>query len=327
MVDQTFDIPVIDIASLDSSDSADQAIAAQVRVACMNSGFFYVSGHGIDPDLLTGAFAANRSFHARPLEEKLSIKLNAWHRGYQAFATSKLVSSERFEAAVGANQMESYFLRHEVPTDDPTYQAKALMGPNQWPDDPDFRDAVGGYNGAVVDLGMRLLRIFALAVGEAEDYFLPYFDGPITCLRLLHYPAMKETPATGDVDLYGINPHTDYGFITILAQDEVGGLEIQAVDGTWLPAPSLPGTLIVNIADALARWTNGVFNSTPHRVINKTNDRSRYSVAMFFDPNFDADIECLDQFIENGGSAKHSPIRYGEYLQERLDSNFPDRTG
>jgi isopenicillin N synthase-like dioxygenase len=327
MTDQSFDIPLIDIGDLGTSPRANQAIAEQVRAACMNSGFFYVSSHGIGDDLLAGAFAANQSFHAQPLEEKLSIKLNAWHRGYQAYATSTLVSSARFEAAVGAKQMESFFLRHEVAPDDPEFKARPLMGPNQWPDDPDFRAAVSSYNRAVVDLGMRLLKVFALAVGEAEDFFLPYFNGPITCLRLLHYPPVDESSAPEGVDLYGINPHTDYGFFTILAQDEVGGLEIRNVDGTWLPAPSLPGTLIVNIADALARWTNGVFNSTPHRVINKANDRSRYSVAMFFDPNSDANIQCLEQFIEDDGTVRDDPIRYGEYLQERLDRNYPDRTG
>ena len=327
MTNQTFDIPLIDIGAIGSSANADKAIAEQVRTACMNSGFFYISNHGIDADLLAAVFAANQSFHARPLEEKSLIKLNAWHRGYQAFATSRLVSSERFEVAVGANQMESFMVRHEVSADDPVYQARALMGPNQWPDDRAFYNAVASYREAVVALGMRFLRVFAFAVGESADFFLPYFDRPMTCLRLLHYPVMKETAAARGVDLYGINPHTDYGFITILAQDDVGGLEIQAADGTWLPAPSLPGTLVVNIADALARWTNGVFNSTPHRVINSANDRSRYSVAMFFDPSFDANITCLKQFSGNGNPPTHSPILYGEYLRERLDSNFPDRTG
>tara|TARA_B110000305_G_scaffold52540_1_gene57582 strand:- start:2459 stop:3442 length:984 start_codon:yes stop_codon:yes gene_type:complete len=327
MKNATLNMPLIDLADLGRHDRADQAIAKQVRTAAMGGGFFYIANHGIDPDLLEAVMKANQVFHAQPLEKKLSIKLNAWHRGYQAFATSKLISSERFAPAVGANQMESFMVRHEVPTDDPAYQSRALMGPNQWPDDQIFCDAVARYNEAIIDLGMRLLKIFALAVGESADFFLPYFDGPMTCLRLLHYPVFEEDPATSDADLYGINPHTDYGFFTLLAQDQVGGLEIKTVDGSWMAVPSLQGTLVVNIADALARWTNGVFNSSPHRVnVNKKN-RSRYSVAMFFDPNTDADITCLRQFMENDKRPAYEPIRYGEYLRERLDSNFPDRTG
>jgi len=327
MTSETFDLPLIDLGDLGRDDRADKAIAEQVRTACMNSGFFYISNHGVDPDLLASVMRANQSFHARPLEEKLSIKLNAWHRGYQAFATSKLVSSQRFAPAVGANQMESFMIRHEVAANHPNYKKRPLMGPNQWPADPIFNDIVARYNEVVVDLGMRLLKIFALAVGESADFFSPYFAEPMTCLRLLHYPVVEQDPAATNADLYGINPHTDYGFFTLLAQDQVDGLEVQALDGSWVAVPSLPGTLVVNIADALARWTNGVFNSAPHRVILNRNNCSRYSVAMFFDPSMDANISCLRQFVEIGKAPVYNPIRYGEYLRERLDSNFPDRTG
>ena len=123
----------------------------------------------------------------------------------------------------------------------------------------------------------------------------------------------------------GIHPHTDYGFITILAQDDVGGLEIQRVDGSWIEAPSIPGSFVVNLGDAAARWTNDVFNSSPHRVINKSSARDRYSVATFFDPNHDAVIRCLDGFRTEGAAAKYPAITYADYYGERMDTNHPDR--
>jgi len=324
-MEQARDIPIIDVGGPGApGNAAETAIAAQVRAACLGSGFFYLSGHGIGADLMTGVFAANRAFHARPLAEKLEIKLNQWHRGYQALATSKLVSSARFTPAMAANQLESYLLRHEVSPDDPGYQVRELMGPNQWPRDPSFRDAVSQFDAAIRELAMRLLPVFSLAVGEHRNFFRQYFQVPSTALRLIHYPPAPETRQAG---VFGIHPHTDYGFITLLAQDDTGGLEIQTLDGGWMPAPPVLGTLVVNIGDILARWTNEVFNSTRHRVINPSTRRDRYSVAMFFDPDIDAQIHCLEPFTGPGQPVKHTPIRYGDYFLDRLNSNYPDRVG
>lgn len=323
---QDLEIPVIDVAGLCSDRPGDslQTIAGQVRAACLGTGFFYISGHGIADDLIAEVFAANRRFHALPASEKLKIKMNRWHRGYQPLASSILVSSARFAPAQRANQLESFFLRHEVSPDDPRYQVMDLMGPNQWPDDPGFRDVVSRYDSAVRELGLRLLAAVSLAVGERPDFFARFFDPPFTTLRLIHYPP---TPDARPADYFGIHPHTDYGFLTILAQDEVGGLEVQRVDGSWIEAPPLPGTLILNIGDVLARWTNDVFNSTPHRVLNRSRQRSRYSVGMFFDPNLEAVVECLAGFADEARPAKYAPVRYGDYFRMRLDSNFPDRVG
>ncbi len=126
--------------------------------------------------------------------------------------------------------------------------------------------------------------------------------------------------------MLGIQSHTDYGFLTILAQDEVEGLEIRRLDGSWIRAPRIASGFIVNVGDALARWTNDAFNSTPHRVVADAEGRDRYSIAMFFDPDIEAEIRCLDGFTQDG-EGQYEPIRYGVYFQNRLDSNFPDRVG
>ncbi len=319
------DIPVIDIGNLihDPGPTAQERIAAEIFEACTSYGFFYLSGHGVENKLIADAFEANRRFHARPLEEKLTLKQNQWHRGYQPFAASKLVSQARFEAARQPNQLESFFVRHEVSPDHPDFKQKPLQGPNRWPDDPWFVDVVRRYDAATRNLGMALLPAFSIAVGEAPDFFAGLFSPPATALRLIHYPP---APPARPEDLFGINPHTDYGFLTILAQDDVGGLQIRTVDGDWIDAPYRPDSFILNIGDILARWTNGRFNSTPHRVVNQSAERSRYSIGMFFDPNLDAVIEPLRRFSAAGASVT-PPVRYGDYFAMRLDANYPDRIG
>lgn len=317
------DILVIDVANLirDRSLAAHERVAADIFDACVNVGFFYLSGHGVDEALIADAFEANRRFHARPLEEKLALKQNKWHRGYQSFASSTLVSSARFDAARLPNQMESFFVRHEVAPTDPAFERRPLQGPNRWPDDPWFVDVVRRYDAATRGLGMALLPAFSIAVGEAPEFFTSLFSPPATALRLIHYPP-ADRPRTED--LFGIHPHTDYGFLTILAQDDVGGLQIRTADGAWIDAPYRPDCFILNIGDILARWTNGRFNSTPHRVVNHAAGLDRYSIGMFFDPNLDTIVEPLPR-VAGAEPGEHAAIRYGDYFAMRLDANYPDR--
>lgn len=316
-------LPIVDVGGL-WNGSAEERIGEEISRACRSAGFFYIANHGVDEDLIAAAFEANRRFHALPAEEKLAIKLNRWHRGYQPFAGSTLVSSARFAPARHPNQLESFFLRHEVEESDPGYGVDALQGPNQWPDDPAFKATVQRYDEAMRDAGLRLLRGFSAAIGEKPDFFARYFTPPTTALRLIHYPP---APANRPEDLYGAHPHTDYGFLTILAQDGIGGLEVQRPDGSWMPVPPVPGTFVVNAGDILARWTNDAFNSTPHRVINPASDRDRYSIAYFFDPNLGAEIRTLQVFAGAESRARYSPVRYSAYFRERLDANYQDRVG
>jgi isopenicillin N synthase-like dioxygenase len=317
---------MVDVGSLwrDSGDRELGRLGERVYDACRSTGFFYIVNHGVPRELIAGAFEANRRFHARPLAEKLELKLNRWHRGYQAVGGSTLVSSARFAPARHPNQLESFFIRHEVDAADPSYRVKALQGPNQWPDDPLFQDMVKRYDAAMRDTGMRLLQAFSAAIGERPDFFAERFSPPTTALRLIHYPP---APAARPDDLYGAHPHTDYGFLTILAQDDVGGLEVRRPDGSWMPVPFMPDTFIVNIGDILARWTNDGFNSTPHRVINPSPDRDRYSIGYFFDPSLDTEIVTLASFRQGAGGARYAAVRYADYFNGRLDANYTDRAG
>lgn len=322
-------IPLIDVGALvtttpdtDGWRRAADAIGAQIRAACLDTGFFYIVNHGVPQAMIDGAFAANRAFHARPVEEKMPLKLNAWHRGYQPMASTRMFSSARFAPAPAPNQLESFIVRDEISPDDPEYENRAFMGPNQWPDDADFRAKVETYFVTTRAFAMSMLPAYAAAVGEDYHFFDRFFDPPLATIRLIHYPP---TPEARPDDWLGIYPHTDYGFFTTLAQDSIGGLEIQRVDGTWIAATPVAGAFVVNIGDALARWTNETFNSSPHRVINKSTSESRYSVAVFTDPNLDSTIACLDRFADAPGGVKHPPIDYEAYYRERMDSNHPDR--
>ena len=334
----TAEIPIIDIGllggpgvqypiSLPSTAlelAALEAAVEAVREACFNNGFFYIANHGISEELIQSAFEANRRIHRLPVAEKSAIKLNRWHRGYQPFASSTLKSSQHFAPARHPNQLESFMIRHEVDPSAPGYMVKDLSGPNQWPEDPWFRDVIIRFNAAVTALGHRMLKLLSMAAGEAPDWFDRFFVPASTCLRLIHYPP---APAMRPDDLFGIHPHTDYGFLTLLTQDDIGGLQVRRPDGTWMEAAPVPGTFILNVGDALERWTNNRFCSTAHRVINASTDRDRYSIAMFFDPHVDAEIECLPRFVEEAGSAHYAPVRFGDYFTNRLNANFPDRVG
>lgn len=310
------EIPVVDIGNR-NSPAGRRALAKQFGEIARHRGFLYLANHGISDGLVASAFEAARRFHALSIDEKLALKQNSAHRGYQPPASVTLVSSAKFAPATKPSQRSCLVVRHDIhPKDlDP---ALPLQGPNQWPSDPWIRKAATEYRDAVTALGLSMLPLFSLAVGESEDFLKPYFDPPTTTLLMAHYPA---DVAQGQ-DEFGSAPHTDYGFSTFLVQDSVGGLQVQREDGTWIDVTPIPDTFVFNIGDMMARWTNDQFRSTRHRVVNKDPTRDRYSLPIFFDPNLKAKIVCLSEFVTPENPAKFEPIRFGDYYALRLNSNY-----
>jgi isopenicillin N synthase-like dioxygenase len=251
-------LPIIDFTS-----ASDEALARQLDRAFSDTGFCYFRGIGVDQALVDGVFEASQRFHAQPRAAKDAIVMNRFHRGYMAPKTS-IIQTSSVARVTKPNDSESFMLMHEVLESDPRY-GRPLDGPNLWPDLPDFREPVEAYEEAMRAFCLRLLRPMAIALGLAPDWFMPHFRQPTTFLRLLHYPPHAKDAAE---DAFGSAPHTDYGFVTILCQDRQGGLEVRRKDGTWLAAPPIDGTWVVNVADMLSRWTNGRWQSTPHRVKN-----------------------------------------------------------
>ncbi len=305
-------LPIIRFAGAD-----DESLARQLDAAFSQIGFCYFSEIGVDQSLVDGVFAASKRFHAQPRAAKDAIAMNRFHRGYMAPKTS-VIQTSSVARVTRPNNSESFMLMHEVPPDDPRY-GRPLDGPNLWPDLPGFRAAVEAYERAMHGFCLRLLRPLALALDLPRDWFAPHFVNPTTFLRLLHYPP-HDTAAPEES--FGSAPHTDYGFITILCQDMQGGLEVRRRDGTWLAAPPIPGTWVVNVADMLARWTNGRWLSTPHRVTNLSGG-DRYSCPYFFDMAMDSIVEVLPSCAAR--QTPPAPVRYGDYLIERLDKNYAYR--
>ena len=314
------DIPVIDLEPLQDGAAAGlRRVADAIREAYSQVGFAYLINHGVAQAMIEALFEASRQFHALPRADKMAIEINSFHRGFIPLNTSTVKTSS-VAKVTRPNQSESFMMMHDLPDDDPDVAAGApLAGPNQWPQRlPSFRPAVMAYNDALAALGRKLVRAISVALGGGPDDLDTYFERPTTFLRLLSYP---EQPPQTPEEVFGSAPHTDYGFITILAQDDAGGLQVRNVAGEWIDAPYRPGTFVMNSADILHRWSNGRFISTPHRVINRSG-RTRYSNPFFFDPNIHAAIAPLPSCVSAARPAAYPPVVFGDYLMARLRKNY-----
>ncbi|PSC75554.1 Adenine guanine permease AZG1 [Micractinium conductrix] len=303
--------PAVPIVSL----AAPEAEAAEVlRLACTEHGFFYLTDHGVSEELVQAAFAAQRAFFSRTLEEKMRIKANKYYRGYTPFAEETL---DPQRSRHGDSHEGLYYGRH-VEEGSPEAELP-LHGPNQWPDEtalPGYRAATEAYLQAVAALGCRLLRLLALSLGLAADHFSPHFTRPMLFLRPLHYSAERSSEAEG---LYAAGAHTDYGMLTFLRTDGQPGLQICTDGAAWRDVPPIPGAFHCNLGDMLARWTNGRYRSTLHRVVNRTG-RERYSIAFFFEPNFDAEVAALPQCLEHEQPPLFPPTTAGAHILERYNA-------
>jgi isopenicillin N synthase-like dioxygenase len=314
------EIPVIDVSSLlaDGIPKQRADTVAALRDALERSGFAYLGGHGIPQPAIDRLRALAQAFHALPMEAKQRIVMNEYHRGYMPFSSSTIVTST-VAKVTRPNLSESLMIMQEMSADAPSY-GKPLRGPNQWPAElPEFRSVALDYMEKMTALGLCMAGGLAEALDLPRDWFLPFFRQPTLFLRLLHYPRQPD-----EAGLFGSAPHTDYGFITILAQDEVGGLEVRNRHNDWIAAPPIEGTFVMNVGDILQRWSDGRFASTPHRVRN-LKPVDRYSMPFFFDPSMEAVVECPPQIHAPGEAPKHPPVVYGDYLLERLNKNYDYR--
>ena len=306
-------LETIDVSGLSSGDrEAVARVAAQLGRACRDTGFFYVSGHGIPDSLMSGIFATAHAFFAEPLAQKeaISIKRSPHNRGYGGIATESLDQKN-------ADNKEAFNIGLDLAPSDPEVVAgKPFRGVNLWPQTPGFRDTALGYFNAVCKLGVDLHFAIASDLGLPMRYFDDKLDRPMATLRILHYPPREQS--SSDV---GAGTHTDYGSVTLLLNDAVGGLEVRRRDGAWVSAPPIPGAFICNIGDCLMRWSNDIYVSTPHRVVSPPG-RDRYSVAFFLDPNPEALIECLPGCSGPDRPAKYPPVSASDYLRERLDATY-----
>lgn len=303
------EIPVLDLGPLICGADTSQ-LAADFAKAYGDTGFGYVVNHGVDAALRRAVFDASRRFHALPEAQKQAIALDRQHRGYIAINTSTDINSELADVTK-PNQSASFMMMRDDAAIDPDVY---LSGPNQWPELDGFRTACEAYVQAMTQLGHRLIGLALDAVGATDRSILDAFETPTIWLRLLHYPPK---PAQAPDDLFGSAPHKDFGCLTLLAQDDVGGLQVRTPAGEWVDAPPIPDAFIVNVGDMLHRMSNGRLLSTPHRVINRSG-RERYSVPFFFDPHVSATIAPLP----GTGMPGFEALNFGDFLKGELEASY-----
>lgn len=322
-------IPIIDINPLVTGTGDSRATAAAIGQACRDHGFFYIVGHGVDPNLQAQLEASSRAFFQQSLAEKMQIPMSkggrAW-RGY--FPVGGELTSGR------PDLKEGLYFGSELSPDHPDVKAGLpLHGANLFPATPGaLRPTVLSYIAAVTAVGHALMRGIALSLDLAEDYFdQRYTRDPLILFRIFNYPA----PASGEQlqSTWGVGEHTDYGVLTILKQDNSGGLEVKSKNG-WIAAPPVADAFVCNLGDMLDRMTGGLYKSTPHRVRNSSG-KDRISWPFFFDPNFHVVVKPLpvaaaalarDDSHERWDKANVHAFTgsYGDYLLSKVAKVFPD---
>jgi isopenicillin N synthase-like dioxygenase len=294
------EIPVLDLAAYRRGDDGSlDATAARLREICETVGFLYVVNHGVPAALTEETFVQAARFHAQPEERKLAVKINPAMQGYMPMRGSTTRSST-LNLNNKPNENEAYFIKRNG----------ADIGPEElWPRNLDgFREVVLRYYDAMDELAQAMLPLYARALDLPADYFTQRCDAPLTGLRLTHYPAVPY----GE-NQFGIAPHTDSSFITLLAQNKVAGLQIRTTEGVWTDAPVIPDSFVVNTGDVLHRWTNGRFLSTPHRAFN-VSQQPRYAIPFFFHPNPDTLIDCLPGCGVEGEEPRFPAMTTDEYM-------------
>lgn len=313
-------IPVIDVAPLlNGTTGRTEEVARAIGAACRQVGFFYIRGHGIPAALRARVFEISAAFFAGPasIREAACFSGASGNRGYIR------LGGETLDPGKPADVKEAFNIGLELDPDDPELLARApFRSPNLWPETPGFRDTMLDYFNRVWRLGRDLHRGFALDLGLDPDFFESRLDKPIATLRLLHYPPVEAPLGEGQL---GAGVHTDYGNVTLLATDAVGGLMVQDRSGRWLDAPVVPDAFVCNIGDCLMRWSNDVYVSTPHKVVSPPG-KDRYSVAFFLDPNPDAIVACLPSCTSADRPAKYPPISGAEFLRSRLEPTYASAT-
>jgi isopenicillin N synthase-like dioxygenase len=301
-------IPVLDLAPfLAGADGALEHTAADLRTIGETVGFLTIVNHGVPPALIDATFAAAARFHAQSLQAKMQVKANAELQGYVPVHGSTTRTSP-LAAGAKPNENEAFFVKRS---------SQDAGGADLWPSAlPGFREATLRYYDAMDAMAQRLLPLFARALDLPADFFASLCDQPLTTLRLTHYP-----PARYNANEYGIAPHTDSSFFTLLAQNKVPGLQIRTPSGTWIDAEVTPNSFVVNIGDVLHRWSNGRFLSTPHRAFN-TSAGPRYAVPYFFHPNPDTMIDCLPTCSVDGQAPRFPAMTVGAYMAWFRGQNY-----
>lgn len=297
------DIPLIDLSEYfaKESDDALNCVAEQLRVACEETGFFSIVGHGISSTDIKETFDQVRQFHALPIDVKHQILMDRadWPVGGMGFLP---LNNRKLPARQTGNVNEAFIIK----CDD-----QLGMNDNQWPDPAhaaNFRPIVERYAQQMERLGQRMLPIYARALSAPLDFFQDAFVNPLYRLRMTHYPSVAAD--TGNA--FGIAPHVDTSFFTVLAQDQPGLTVFSERRKVWVKAPVVDNAFIVNTGELLKQWTNDKFMSTRHFANNNTGNHSRYSIPFFFNANPNYVMSCVPSCFDDKNPPKYPPISYAQ---------------
>jgi isopenicillin N synthase-like dioxygenase len=317
-------VPVIDIAPFLSGGREERRrVVDEVREACERIGFLLVTGHGVPDELVERNYNLAKEFFDTPLEVKNKVKKPAptVSRGYSRLGGQNLASTIGNEAP--SDLHETFTIGREPASGDPYYtqgHGPTHFAPNLWPVEPEgFADALKEYYAAMDELARTLMHIFALALELDEDYFDRLTDRGFSNLQFNNYPEPETPPLPGQLRAA---EHTDYGSVTILkVEDAPGGLQVKDLDGNWHDVGYVRDAFVVNLGDAMARWTNDKWKSTLHRVVNPPADKTlgsrRVSIPFFGQPNHDAVIGCIPSCGDPENPPKYEPITAGEHWRHK----------
>lgn len=299
-------IPTVDLNSADAAQAID--------AACRTHGFFYLRGHGISADIINKAFEYSAAFFALPDEVKTAYHIANAHPHQRGYVP---LFGEALDDDTPPDFKESYDLGVDLPDDHPDVMAgKPFSSPNVWPQLNGFKKAISIYHDSMMSLSERLVALTAEGLGLHAGFFDGAMRDPVGNLRLLHYPPSDQSEQNG-----GCGEHTDYGFMTVLAQDNVGGLQIETQDREWLDIAPHADEFVVNLGDLLTHWTGGRYHARRHRVVGGLK-QDRYSIPFFLDPNVDAHVSVVPTCASEETANAFPPINAGEYLQSRFDATF-----
>lgn len=325
MIKPNIPLPIIDL------NEDDATCAAAIDLACREIGFFAITGHGVAAEATEEITLAALQFFTLPTVVKSRLRVTGANQPYGwAYPDHERLAATRGEQTP-PDLKETYAIgsidRREA---DQTIDQIFARAPNFWPEQwPEFRYSFETYYRAMSILADRLMGLCAISLGLPKDYFCPFIDRHISALRTSYYPALSGLPIVGQ---NRAGAHTDFGTLTILARPEGGhskddGLQVVTRAGAWIDVPHVPGGLVINIGDLMARWTNDRWVSTLHRVTQKDDiNRPRLSIAFFHQPNWAAEITCLPTCLGSNELPKYAPITSGTYLMSKYQESTKDST-
>jgi isopenicillin N synthase-like dioxygenase len=320
-------VPVVDLGR--SSSSVDRsALARTIDAAYVETGFLMVVGHGVDRALVAEMVEVTNAFFAQPTEVKAGAAASPDDQGMRGWHSFGGYVSASMGVETQPDLCEMFGMSR---LGEPGIAERSGLGeaverlghPNPWPDRPSaFRDVWLRYYAAMESLASYLVELFALAHSLPEGWFADKIDHPTTSLLGNWYYPQSARPAPGQ---HRKGPHTDFGMLTILLRDAVGGLQVSDRDGAWHDVPFVEDSFVVNIGDLMAAWTNDRWVSTLHRVVNPTGDAAtapRTSIAFFQEPNYDAVVECLPTCTAPDDPPRHEPVVAGEWIARKVTASY-----